>query len=60
MHNPDEYFTPDDGDPWHQQQQELEQRETESIAVTPAGASNRKVFEHHQGNESVQDSGDPF
>lgn len=61
MNDPDEHFIPDEGDPWHQQQQELEQQEAEASAVTTDNTSPKATIEPLRDDKCVfPASGDPF
>jgi hypothetical protein len=61
MNDPDEFYIPDDGDPWQQQQQELEQQEVDNSVLVSEIASEEKTDTDAAGSHAVPpDSGDPF
>jgi hypothetical protein len=61
MYDPDEHYIPEDGDPWWQQQQELEQQEAESSAISTEQTSKSKAIKPPVCHKiSDTDSGDPF
>lgn len=61
MNDPDEHFIPDEGDPWLQQQQELEQQEAEASAVTPDNTPPKITNEPPRDDKCVVPaSADPF
>jgi|JI6StandDraft_1071083.scaffolds.fasta_scaffold2410251_1 hypothetical protein len=61
MSDPDEHFIPEDGDPWQQQQQELEHQEAEASAISAEHTSKAKINKPAGGDKgTVPDSGEPF
>lgn len=62
MSNPDEYFVPDDGDPWQQQMKELEQQqEVEGMIPSSEHAPGQiKKPDVILDRRTSFDSGDPF
>jgi hypothetical protein len=61
MTDPDESYIPDDGDPWLQQQQELEQQDaTEDKIKLDSIFKTTKIPSPTDHNVIVPDSADPF
>ena len=61
MSDPDEFYVPEDGDPWQQQQQELEHQEAQAGAISSEHTSKAKTNKPTAGDkESFPDSGEPF
>lgn len=61
MTDPDEFFVPEDGDLWQQQQQELEHQEAEASAISSEHTSKAKKNKPAAGDKStVPDTCEPF
>lgn len=61
MSDPDEFYIPDDGDPWQQQQQEIEQQDAAEDKISPDSAFRMtKIPSPTDHKPIVPDSDDPF
>ena len=61
MCDPDEFYIPEDGDPWQQQQQELEQQDAADDKINPDSTFKMTKIPLPTDHKTiVPDSGDPF
>lgn len=61
MSEPDEFYLPDDGDPWHQMEQELEEQEAQNHIMQKRSDFTQQP--QHPSSDSTtapRNSTDPF